>query len=249
MLTKIATTPYETGKFAQDWKMVVVRHNNTYFLCEFDTELKLQREALMTEQDKRMTFGGYKFEQYVVASSADTAPDLDSPIDNRESFCSVVRTRLGSHRLLFAGEVDCFDTHSRQYLELKTSRKFTHPRQEENFHRFKTVKWWTQSFLIGIERIVVGFRDDRSIVHELKSLQLQELAADQRRGWHGSICMNFLNAVLTHIRTSIREDDKDQIYVMEWVPGQQTVQLVKLNKGSEEWKRHRFMPDWFISGF
>ena len=41
--------------------------------------------------------------------------------------------------------------------------------------RFKLIKWWAQSFLIGIPEIVCGFRDDNSIVHRLESFKTLDI--------------------------------------------------------------------------
>ena len=41
--------------------------------------------------------------------------------------------------------------------------------------RFKMLKWWAQSFLIGIPKIVCGFRTDEGIVERLQVYETQEL--------------------------------------------------------------------------
>lgn len=108
-----------------------------------------------------------------------------SPVNCNEQYISVVRGRLNGHRLLFGGEVDARDPADGAYIELKTNRFILHhlpihhdipilvrfldnPRQEANFHRWKSVKWWLQSFLLGVPRILVGLRDDAGFVSGLK---------------------------------------------------------------------------------
>ncbi len=221
ILTKIATTPYESR---QAWKMAVVRHKNMYFLAEFSPEEPEPTECEPTDADQMerqdlKCFWGFKFEQYMGASSPNGLPCLDSAIDNNNTFNSVVRARLCSHRLLFVGEIDCMHPETNKYLELKTSRFFTSLRQENNFHWFKTAKWWAQSYLLDIERILVGFRDDFGFVRQLVWMETHKLAADPRRGWQPAVCMNFLNAVHSHIKDTIQEDDPKQVYLMQWPPG------------------------------
>ena len=41
--------------------------------------------------------------------------------------------------------------------------------------RYKAIKWWAQSFMVGIEKIVCGFRDDDGIVHRLQNYTVQDL--------------------------------------------------------------------------
>ena len=37
------------------------------------------------------------------------------------------------------------------------------------------LKWWAQSFLVGIERVVVGFRDDAGTVRRLRAYATKRL--------------------------------------------------------------------------
>uniref|UniRef100_A0A183FBF0 Decapping nuclease n=1 Tax=Heligmosomoides polygyrus TaxID=6339 RepID=A0A183FBF0_HELPZ len=47
-------------------------------------------------------------------------------------------------------------------IELKTQRRAL----EGTFWKQKSMKWWLQSFLLGIRDIVVGYRDDDGIVNK-----------------------------------------------------------------------------------
>lgn len=61
------------------------------------------------------------------------------------AFCSVLRSRLGSHPLLFSGEVDCMNPQAPStqppacYVELKTSKEMHSPGQWRSFYRFRPV--------------------------------------------------------------------------------------------------------------
>lgn len=37
--------------------------------------------------------------------------------------------------------------------------------------RFKLIKWWAQSFLVGIPTIICGYRDDSGVVHSLEKME------------------------------------------------------------------------------
>ena len=41
--------------------------------------------------------------------------------------------------------------------------------------RFKMIKWWGQSYLVGIPRVVCGFRDFSGNIHTLKTYHVQEI--------------------------------------------------------------------------
>lgn len=53
-------------------------------------------------------------------------------------------------------------------MELKTQRK----ELTNNFWKHKAMKWWVQSFLIGIQNIVVGFRDNNGTLQFMFNLHI-----------------------------------------------------------------------------
>ena len=42
-------------------------------------------------------------------------------------------------------------------------------------YRFKLLKWWAQSFLVGVPKIVCGFRDDDGNVTSLEHFKTIEI--------------------------------------------------------------------------
>lgn len=59
----------------------------------------------------------------------------------------------------------------------------------------KLLKFWAQSFLLGVPKIVVGFRDERGIVHRLEEIETASIPGKVKRigkgTWDGNICINF----------------------------------------------------------
>uniref|UniRef100_UPI00398F1899 decapping and exoribonuclease protein isoform X2 n=1 Tax=Pristiophorus japonicus TaxID=55135 RepID=UPI00398F1899 len=177
-LTKILTTPYENR---EGWLMAVTRFNGTYYMSEVETEEARRQREQRTEMQEELMYGGYKFEQYLCADKPGGNPNPAGVVNTNEAFCCVVRTRLNGHSLVFSGEVDCKDNSDPSlkapqcYLELKTSREIYNPNQERSFHRFKLIKWWAQSFLPGVPRIIAGFRDDSGTVVSLQSFETMKI--------------------------------------------------------------------------
>lgn len=76
------------------------------------------------------------------------------------AFCSVLRSRLGNHPLLFSGEVDCTDPQAPStqpptcYVELKTSKEMHSPGQWRSFYRFRMgvgrVRAWNRQLGTGL---------------------------------------------------------------------------------------------------
>ena len=64
LLTKILTTPYERR---DGWIIAVTLYNDTYYMCEFDTEELLNAKENKSTREKHMAYWGYKFEQYLTS--------------------------------------------------------------------------------------------------------------------------------------------------------------------------------------
>ena len=44
--------------------------------------------------------------------------------------------------------------------------------QERTLKKFKQIKWWCQSFLVGVPKIVCGFRDDDGVVEKVVQVKI-----------------------------------------------------------------------------
>lgn len=243
LLTKLLCTPFENR---EGWLIAVTLYQGTHYMCEFDTESRKRQKQEMSERQKEMAYWGWKFEQYVTADKPDGLPKTDEPVNNCEAFCTVVRSRLEKHSLLFSGEVDAIDLHAKEpckYVEFKTTRQLDSYRQERNFIKFKLIKWWAQSFLVGIPTIICGYRDDGGVVRSLEkmeTLKIPQRAKDERDGWDPVVCFNFLDKFLSHVKRTCTKDDSKTVYLFEWTPpGDITCSLQNL--GSE----FQFLPTWY----
>ena len=96
------------------------------------------------------------------------------------------------------------------YLELKTSRELLTPRATQTFEQQKLLKFWAQSFLLGIPKILVGFRSDRNSLASLQMLETTRIPAQvKERGtntWDGNTCINFAAKFLEFLRETVTED-------------------------------------------
>lgn len=80
------------------------------------------------------------------------------------------------------------------WVELKTSAEIRNPGGMENFKR-KLMKYWIQSFLLGVPRIVVGFRTQDGILVEAREMETHRIPdmvnADPNPKWNADMCVNF----------------------------------------------------------
>ena len=85
------------------------------------------------------------------------------------------------------------------WVELKTS---ANPQSERDLLAFerKLMKFWIQSFLLGVPKIIVGFRDQNGILVRIEEMETEKIPGTvKRRGkamWDGNMCINFTAAFL-----------------------------------------------------
>ncbi|XP_071962628.1 decapping and exoribonuclease protein-like [Antedon mediterranea] len=248
--TKIMCTPYEQR---EGWMMAVTLFRGTYYISEVETKENKERRKNMSDREKEMGYWGYKFEQYMTSVDGLQEPNTNVPVNNSEAYCSVVRTRLNKHSMIYTGEVDCCLNDPKlqppsNYIELKTNRILYAPNNKRNFHRFKLLKWWAQSFLIGVPTIIGGFRDDEGIVLQVERFNTFEIPdivrQSQEHAWNASVCMNFCDYFLNYVKFQVTQDDPRVVYLFERRPGSNQVTYT-----IEEGQPHQFVPEWYISQF
>ncbi|GKT77847.1 LOW QUALITY PROTEIN: rai1 protein [Colletotrichum tofieldiae] len=166
---------------------------------------------------------GYKFETLATLP----APWGDTPreyiedrdgevVNNKAQYCSVVRTGIGQTVICIGGEVDAvWDSKPAKpgaptnWVELKTSLAIRDDRDVDNFHR-KLMKFWIQSFLLGVPKIIVGFRNRHGILTGVEEIETEKIPDTvQRRGkatWNADMCVNFAAEFLVWLRQTINDD-------------------------------------------
>lgn len=66
-------------------------------------------------------------------------------------------------------------------------------RDRDNFER-KLMKWWIQSFLLGVPKIIVGFRSREGILQRVEEMDvagIPDTVGRRGRQWDGNMCINF----------------------------------------------------------
>jgi RAT1-interacting protein len=116
-----------------------------------------------------------------------------------------VRTGIGQTTLILGGEVDAvWDVKPEppdtliNWVELKTSADPCSERDLQAFER-KLMKFWIQSFLLGVPKIIVGFRDRNGILIRVEEMETAKIPSAVKKGrgmWDGNMCINFTAAFL-----------------------------------------------------
>ncbi|KAJ1373560.1 Dom-3 Z [Parelaphostrongylus tenuis] len=132
-------------------------------------------------------------------------PNVSTPVTRLEEFDVVVRSELGTLsgrrlRLVCGAEVDAIYRDGRP-VELKTQRL----RLDDYFWVNKSMRWWLQSFLFGIDDMIVGYRDASGIVRKVESLRTSKLL--EQGGFPANAYMNLLSSVLSKVKKLLADGD------------------------------------------
>ncbi|KAL6849377.1 decapping endonuclease targeting mRNA [Amphichorda felina] len=189
-------------------------------------------------------YWGYKFETLstLPAPWGETSREFiegreNQVVNNNEQYCSVVRTGIGKNVLCLGGEVDAiWDTKPQEkgspinWVELKTSVEIRGPNDLENFHR-KLMKYWIQSFLLGVPKIIVGFRTREGILVDVNEIETQNIPATvgsrPNPSWDADMCVNFAGVFLEWLTEIINDEG---VWRIRRLPQAPTIEVFKVEE-------------------
>lgn len=253
LLRLLMSTPYEER---EPWIVLATKFKNTIYLCAETTQLKKSEKLQRSERDKKFMRYGFKFESYVLSDHpSKPAPGNSHPVIEPEEFCIMFSTEIDGKKILYGAEMDGViskvplksvdDLRKVSMVEVKVKRRETSERQLTNFYKFKARNWWLQSFLVGVNAIHVGVRNDDGIVEEVKRVTIKELSDEAKKNnfWHGTVAMNFLNDFLKKISRDMKSiDNPTLVYRYQWDSSRSDFITMQQFEGH----RHAFLPPDFI---
>ncbi|KAH7373758.1 hypothetical protein KP509_17G073500 [Ceratopteris richardii] len=227
-LNKIMGTAYNRS---EPWEMGVHKRNHTVYL-----DVRKLPEAPLDERRRRMMYWGYAFER--LATEHTTFEDSEF-VDANAEYCALIRTKLGAHRIIMGAEMDCYDgirNGKRQYIELKTSRVID-SRTVERFEKEKLLKFWIQSFIAGVPKIVCAYRDDSGFIKRVELMRTMEITqrVKERNLWQGGVCLAFADQVLCWLYGSVKENED---YLLRYNPQSDRLELRKADFCSPAISKH-----------
>ncbi|KAK3138869.1 hypothetical protein QOZ80_5AG0374500 [Eleusine coracana subsp. coracana] len=203
-LNKILATAY----LREPWKMGVHKRGGVVYL-----DVHKLPERPKSEMERRRCYWGYSFESLATENGED-----GRGIDANVEFCSVIKTKLGAHRIIMGAEMDCCDATDdgrRFYVELKTSRELEY-HTVEAYEKEKLLRFWIQSFLAGVPYVVVGFRNDAGVLVRTERLRTKDITqkVKAKNYWQGGVCLAFADEVLCWLYGTVRENED---YILQFV--------------------------------
>ncbi|CAK7269001.1 decapping endonuclease targeting mRNA [Sporothrix epigloea] len=239
LMTKIMATPYDDR---DGFEMNATFYQGCIFVEEDHASKVASRREQESRQNRPppqqhpnrpwfppdlMSYWGYKFESLATlprpwgeVSRDEIEGRDDNIVSNKAQYCSVVRTGMGSTSLCLGGEVDAVWDAKPQHpsgkqaihwVELKTSADIQSERDLEFFEK-KLLKFWIQSFLLGVPTIVVGFRSRQGRLVRLEEIATEGIPGTVRQRaqqaqksppWDGDTCINFASAFLSWLRETM----------------------------------------------
>ena len=210
-----------------DWEMNATLFQGTIFIEENHGKKISSREQQYSSVGRPgamsqdlMSFWGYKFESVSLmpgpwpeTSRESIESREDEVVSNYAQYCSIVRTGFGKVKMILGGEVDAvlaFKPEDKSqpidWVELKTTAVVTNEKEQIKYER-KLLKFWAQSFLLGVPKIIVGYRTQQGMLEHLEELDVQTIpdkVKSKGKGlWDGQTSINFASSFLECRRASL----------------------------------------------
>eukprot|EP00049_Salpingoeca_infusionum_P018315 m.356637 g.356637 ORF g.356637 m.356637 type:complete len:656 (-) comp17594_c0_seq1:2610-4577(-) len=257
---------------------VAAKVGNTIFLNEYESPSARTRRLTQTPSHELSCYSGFRFESYATIPSAsvgdqaaqgeeagpdygacgETAHELSSETVSDEQIASaVVNTHTGywsvfettldaRFRILAAGEVDATDPVTGELLELKTvidmaTAKPTHK-------KFRLMKWWAQSHLAGIKRLVAGYRDNDHTLARMETLDVEGIPAhcaegnEERPFWFPAQCFQALVHAFDVLERKATPEEFLLVKFDDTRPSS-----IRIARSKDP--RYAFLPQWFAEMF
>ncbi|VVT48941.1 uncharacterized protein SAPINGB_P002026 [Magnusiomyces paraingens] len=190
-------------------------------------------------------------------------------VDNISEYCCLVRTGVGKVKMILGAEVDAiydynpydkFDLSGENnkpseqlfneddkekdilphYVELKTTKVILNPRVASTF-LLKLLRTWAQCFLIGVPKVVYGFRDDNGYLKSVEEYDTEDLPkliasaqyVEDNKKWNGNECIAFYAAAVEWIKNNIPKEE-GQVWRIQYRKGDKDLKLVRVSDFEEE---------------
>lgn len=205
VLTRIMSTAFD---HKSKWAMYGTVRNDKIYL----EEERLPQDN--SPKSKLQSYWGHKFENLCMVDHKlplEAVQPLiirrEESVNTNEEFGIVLKVRLGDHRFVIGAEVDGIDEQGNEYIELKTS-KTPSSQFDEKFFKEKLMKYWLQSYLAGIPKVLVGFRDKKGFIKSLEYYKVNEMPrlVRGRVRWDPNAILLMGNQFFTWLKNQISSD-------------------------------------------
>lgn len=218
IITKFCSSVYETGG-SNGWNINVMMIDGTLYIEDGEKE-DINKDIY---GKGRATYYGYSYESLITNENFLT-------VNTNQQWVAVVKSNLNGYRLVLGGEVDAIDQHQFQllsqnpsnfytqnispdhFVEIKTCINPVSDRDFFNLYRFKLLKYWLQSYLLGTPKIHVGLRDRNGTVcgtKNYKTINIPSIVEQQGKPatrWSSNTCLENGTRIIRMILNKLQSD-------------------------------------------
>ncbi|KAK0419489.1 hypothetical protein QR680_014173 [Steinernema hermaphroditum] len=220
----MAVTPaMETG---HSWKMQATKLGKVIFLKTESATLRVT-----TEKNQECSF------KDAMTTSRHKRPGLA----HRMISTRVVQMPVTPLDLLVFADEDCVAEEKRDGGDAFVLLK-VRPQDEPftpDFYRSTAPLWYFRALFSGIEKIVVGLRNEDNRIYDMTTLDREDLLKNAI-GWSPSACIHFLGDVLAKLKSALDTIPDLKTFVIEKKKG---VSEVRIEREAEA---RRFLPPPFV---
>ncbi|XP_018789930.1 PREDICTED: decapping nuclease DXO homolog [Bactrocera latifrons] len=253
LLRLLMCTPYE---YRSDWSIAVTRFNGTFYLWKRDTDNDKFQRSQETEQQRTFASWGFKFEQHCLTESPFLEPDTSVPVDECSEFSCVFTSKIGSLDVLYGAEMDGIESEQPillddnptyleklKFVEVKVRQRNLNKNQIQSYKRHKTRNWWCQSFLVGIQDIYLGLRNEQGQVERIEHVEVRSLPKQGINQWTPNVCATFLIDFLNYIKSLMSEVNCPYTVYDFYFNSKRGTVTYECLRGKNQYS---FLPDYYI---
>lgn len=240
VLLRVMRAVYEK----EDWTICAINFKGTIYMWTSEKEKNDYPEA------KKFTHWGCQFKKYMFSKAPNMEPEGEMPTNSNEEFCIAFSSTINSMSVLYSVKVDGVESdtpideerglNGAKLVEVKTNKIIKYG--GSRYFKMKTLKWFCQEHLIGVEDLYVGFRDDQGIVHKVQKFRVEELARNASGIWDKHYCLIFLDSFLQFVKDTVSEgSNPHEAWLFDFHGENKDVSVRK-----SEHSKDLFLPDWYI---
>lgn len=175
--------------FKESWAIYAGKYRGTIYLRTVDADRTMELKN-MNETQKNMMAWGLKFPSFLLTDDPSDAPDPSKPVDENETFSCIFESELNDKKLLYEAIMDGAYSKKKfteplpleelEFVEVKTSKIITADNQRKTMEKFKFFNWFCSNYVVGIENVICGFRNEDGIVEQIKEYKVSDLGNNFR---------------------------------------------------------------------
>ncbi|KAI1731535.1 RAI1 like PD-(D/E)XK nuclease domain-containing protein [Ditylenchus destructor] len=213
ILVSVGISPYDLE--GEGIKLVCRKYQDVIFIQDFDTDKKMERESNQSFEDRLAEYTGRKFQKSVSSAEPDGMYDPSESVNDNVEFYAVFNANIGGLGVLYRGQVNCLTPDGKEYLEAKTQVfRLGYGR----YFPKKALKWWMQSRLTTVDKMVVGIRERIGIVNKVYYMDVDRVL-EYCPNWDVNVCFAVLETFLRTVQDIMQNLTEEEVLVVERQPG------------------------------